>query len=74
MVMLGGLHSEMALWSIMGDLLLGAIWPEALNEAGLVKTQAAATVLLKASIVIRRVTKLLPQVRSVGIRHGGQYQ
>ena len=37
-VMLGGLHFEMALWSTMGDLLRGYGWPETLNEAGLVMT------------------------------------
>ena len=34
MVILGGLHIEMALWSTMGDLLFGSGWPETLNEAG----------------------------------------
>jgi len=52
-VMLGGLHIEMALWSTMGDLLLGSEWPKALNEAGLVKTQEAATAFLKASDPMR---------------------
>jgi hypothetical protein len=52
-VMLGGLHIEMALWSTMGDLLLGSGWPETLNEARLVKTQAAATAFLKASNPMR---------------------
>jgi len=33
----------MALWSTMGDLLRGSGWPEALEEAGLVKSEAAAT-------------------------------
>ena len=48
MVMLGGLRIEMALWSTMGDLLFGSGWPETLNEAGLVKTHAAATAFLTA--------------------------
>jgi len=52
-VMLGGLHIEMALWSTMGDLLRGSGWPEALKEAGLVKTEAAATSFLKASNAMR---------------------
>ena len=43
-VMLGGLHIEMALWSTIGDILFVSGWPETLNEAGLVKTQEAATV------------------------------
>ena len=34
----------------MGDLLFGSGWPETLNEAGLVKTHAAATAFLKKSI------------------------
>ena len=31
-VMLGGLHIEMALWSTMGDLLRGSGWPETLKK------------------------------------------
>jgi len=53
LVMLGGLHIEMALWSTMGDLMRGSGWPEALKESGLVKTEAAATAFLKASNVMR---------------------
>ena len=53
MVMLGGFHIKMALWSTMGDLLFGSGWPETMNEAGLVKTQEAATVFLKTSNPIR---------------------
>lgn len=53
LVMLGGLHIEMALWSTMGDLLRGSGWPETLKKAGLVKTEAAATAFLKASNVMR---------------------
>eukprot|EP00745_Piridium_sociabile_P034704 TRINITY_DN5991_c0_g1_i13.p1 TRINITY_DN5991_c0_g1~~TRINITY_DN5991_c0_g1_i13.p1 ORF type:complete len:843 (-),score=177.10 TRINITY_DN5991_c0_g1_i13:511-3039(-) len=52
-VMLGGLHIEMALWSTMGDLLRGSGWPEVLKDAGLVKTEAAATAFLKASNAMR---------------------
>lgn len=52
-VMLGGLHIEMALWSTMGDLLHGSGWPETLKKAGLVKTEAAATAFLKASNAMR---------------------
>ena len=33
-VMLGGLHIEMALWSTMGDLLHGSGWPETLKKLG----------------------------------------
>lgn len=52
-VMLGGLHIEMALWSTMGELLRGSGWPETLKKSGLVKTEAAATAFLKASNVMR---------------------
>ncbi len=52
-VMFGGLHIEMALWSTMGDLLHGSGWPETLKKAGLVKTEAAATAFLKASNAMR---------------------
>jgi len=62
-VMLGGLHIEMALWSTMGDLLRGSGWPEALKEAGLVKTESAATAFLKASNVMR--TRYVHQVTVV---------
>ena len=33
-VMLGGLHTEMALWNTVGDLLDGSGWTTALAEAG----------------------------------------
>ena len=52
-VMLDDFHVEMTLWSTMGDLLFGCGWPEALNEAGLVKIQATATAFLKAPDPIR---------------------
>ena len=32
-VMLGGLHIEMAQWSVLGDLLDGSCWTTALSEA-----------------------------------------
>lgn len=31
--MLGGLHTEMALWSTLGDLLEGSGWTTALTDA-----------------------------------------
>ena len=37
----------------MGNLLFGSGWPETLNEAGLVKTQEAATDFLNTSNPIR---------------------
>ena len=52
-VMLGGLHTEMAFWSTMEDLLRESGWPETLKNAGIVKTEAAATAFLKASNVMR---------------------
>jgi len=52
-VMLGGLHTEMALWSTMRDLLRGCGWPESLKEAGLVKAEAAALAFLKETNVMR---------------------
>jgi hypothetical protein len=51
-VILGGLHLEMVLWSTMGDLLRGSGWLEALKEAGVVKTEAAAKAFLTASNVM----------------------
>ena len=53
LVMLGGLHIEMALWATMGDLLRGSGWPKILTEAGITKTEAAATSFLKASDTMR---------------------
>ena len=46
--MLGGLHTEMALWKTMGDLLEGSGWTEALTEgevvsSGVVKSFLKAT-------------------------------
>lgn len=51
--MLGGLHIEMALWSTMGYLLRGSGWPEAMKDAGVVKTDAAAAAFPKATNVMR---------------------
>jgi hypothetical protein len=53
LVMLGGLHIEMAFWNTIGDLLCGSGWPEALKEAGLVNSGAAATSFLEASNLMR---------------------
>lgn len=64
-VMVGGLHIEIALWSTMGDLLRGSGWPEVLKEAGLVKIEAAATAFLKASNAMR--TRYAHQVTAVVI-------
>ena len=62
-VMLGGLNIEMALWSIMGDLLRWSGWPFVLKEAGLAKTEAAATAFLAAFNVMR--TRYVHQVTVV---------
>ena len=52
-VLLRGLHTEMALWSTTGDMMQGAGWVEALVEAGVTTSEAAATALLKSSNVMR---------------------
>ena len=59
-VLLGGLHIEMALWSTIGDLLPESGWPESLKEAGIVNSLAAAMSFLKASNVMR--TRYVHQV------------
>ena len=40
-VMLGGLHTEMALWNTVGDLLDGSEWTTALAEAGVASAGTA---------------------------------
>lgn len=40
-VMLGGLHTEMALWNTLGDLLDGSGWTTALAEAGVASAGTA---------------------------------
>ena len=52
-VLLGGLHIEKALWSTLGDLMLGSGWPESLKDAGIVNSLAAGMCLLKAVNVMR---------------------
>ncbi len=47
-VMLGGLHTEMALWNTVGDLLEGSGWTAALTEAD-VTTAGVAQSCLKVS-------------------------
>jgi hypothetical protein len=51
-VMLGGLHTEMALWSTVGDILDGSGWTTVLAEADVVSSGIAQS-LLKASHVMR---------------------
>ena len=47
-VMLGGLHTEMALWNTLGDMLEGSGWTTALTEAE-VATSGIAESFLKCS-------------------------
>lgn len=51
-VMLGGLHIEMALWNTLGDLLDGTGWTTALAEAD-VASSGVADSFLKASHLTR---------------------
>ena len=51
-VMLGGLHIAMALWSVLGDLLDGSGWTVALSEAD-VASSGVADSFLKESHLIR---------------------
>ena len=43
----------MALWSTLGDLMLGSGWPESLKDAGIVNSLGAGMCLLKAVNVMR---------------------
>ena len=43
----------MALWSTLGDLMLGSGWPESLKDAGIVNSLAAGIGLLTAVNVMR---------------------
>ena len=43
----------MALWSTLGDLMLGSGWPESLKVAGIVNSLAAGIGLLTAVNVMR---------------------
>jgi hypothetical protein len=51
-VMLGGLHIELALWSMLGDLLDGSGWTVALTEAD-VASSGVADSFLNASHLTR---------------------
>ncbi len=53
LVMLGGLHIEMALWATMGDLLRGSGWSEVLAEAGIALAVAAVISYLRANDPMR---------------------
>ena len=43
----------MALWSTLGDLMLGSGWPESLKDAGIVNSLAAGIGLLTSVNVMR---------------------
>ena len=51
-VMFGGLHLEMALWSTLGDLLEGSGWTNALVEAEIASSGVAES-FLKTSHLTR---------------------
>lgn len=51
-VLLGGLHIEMALWSVLGDLLAGSGWTTALSETK-VASFGVADSFLKATHLTR---------------------
>ena len=57
-MMMGGLHIEMALWSALGDLLVGSGWTNALTEAD-VASSGVAESFLKASHLTRARYDLL---------------
>ncbi|KAK3716735.1 hypothetical protein QZH41_006309 [Actinostola sp. cb2023] len=58
-VMLGGLHIEMALWSVCGDLLEASGWTTALTEAG-VSSSGTSEAFLKVSHLTK--TRLAHQI------------
>jgi hypothetical protein len=45
-LMMGGLHIEMALWKILGDLLNGSGWAEVVAEAGIASTSTASSFIM----------------------------
>ena len=49
-VVLGGLHTEMALWNTLGDILEGSGWISALTEAEVTSSGTAATFLKSAHL------------------------
>ena len=53
-VMLGGLHTEMALWSTLGDLLKGSEWTSALTEAEVASSGVADSCLRAAHVTRTR--------------------
>lgn len=65
-VMLGGLHIEMALWSTLGDLLQGSGWTTALTEAQ-VASAGISDSFLKAAHLTR--TRHAHQVTLLALHH-----
>ena len=53
-VMLGGLHIEMTLWSLCGDLLATSGWTSALTEAGIASTGTSDSFLRVAHLTKTR--------------------
>ena len=52
--MLGGLHVQMALWNVLGDLLDGSGWTTALSEAEVGSSGVAASFLKAAHLTRTR--------------------
>ena len=52
--MLGGLHTEMALWNLLGDLLEGSGWTSALSEAEVSSAGTAQSMLNAAHLTSTR--------------------
>ena len=52
--MLGGLHTEMALWNVLGDLLEGSGWTSALSEAEVTSAGTAQSMLNAAHLTRTR--------------------
>ena len=57
-VMLGGLHIEMALWSVLGDLLDGSGWTVALTEADVASSGVADSFLNASHLTRTRYCRL----------------
>jgi hypothetical protein len=68
-VMLGGLHTEMALWNTLGDLLDGSGWTAALTDAEVASTGTNESFLKAAHLTRTRhahqVTLLAPQWHTI---------
>lgn len=58
-VMMGGLHMEMTLWNVLGDLLDGSGWTAALTEANVASSGVADSFLKATHLTRTRYGKLL---------------